>query len=67
MPDPAELREIAKRYVREVRKRIECFDDILGAEPAPAEPPPDDHNPVRAIVANALAGGALKLIEPVED
>ncbi len=31
MPDGAELREIAKRYVRQVRNDLQILDDILNA------------------------------------
>jgi hypothetical protein len=33
MPEPIDLRCIAKRYVKTVRERVECFDDILRATP----------------------------------
>ena len=38
MPDCSELREIAKRYVRHVKERIEAFDDILHAVERGQEP-----------------------------
>ncbi len=40
MPDPTELREIAKRYVREVQDRVTMFDDILHAVERSAEASP---------------------------
>ncbi len=39
MPDPTELKQIAKRYVREVENRIELLDDILGAIEPSADAP----------------------------
>jgi hypothetical protein len=57
MPAPAELREVAKRYVREVHRRIECFDEILNANRDRTETPGRQHrneDAVRAIVAGAI-------------
>jgi hypothetical protein len=65
MPDPAELREIAKRYVKQVRNDLQILDDILNAgQEAVPRTEPDERNAVSAIVAGAIKGGALTLIEP---
>jgi hypothetical protein len=62
LPDPTDLRRIAKRYVKTVRERVERFDDILRATPEGATYPLRQWPPDRDAIGCRQIGDVITAI-----